>query len=67
MMFTNNFLNFKTTVMNHHLECIICFFAGYALAMFYDYLRCEWEAKAKRRKHPNQYPKAFIKKQIPNN
>ena len=46
--------------MNHNTQCIICFFAGIALAMFYDYLRCEWEAKDKRRKFPNQYPKAKL-------
>lgn len=42
--------------MNHNLECIICFFGGFALAMFYDYLRCEWEAKAARRN--KGYPSA---------
>lgn len=48
--------------MSHSLQCIICFFAGYALAMYYDYLRCEWEAKAKRKNQHFKYPKATLER-----
>lgn len=45
--------------MNKEVAVIIAFFLGIAFDRFYDYLKCEWELKRKRKKQ--RLPRATSK------
>lgn len=40
--------------MSHELECLGCLFIGIVGTLFYDYIKCNWEAKENRKKR--RYP-----------
>ncbi len=45
--------------MSHQLQVLLSFFMGVFATLFYDFLRCNWQAKNQRKKR--KYPTVGVK------